>query len=96
MTPYQISRIRWQGIKIEIRYTPDWGGGYTAHLELQSIPKRTPLPVTETGYRSYFHPQGIVEEAGGAEAFVTAWLDHEARKPAWRAQQDAGRQLSLF
>jgi hypothetical protein len=32
-----------------------------------------------------------VAEHGGAVAFVTAWLDHEAARTAW-----GGAQLSLF
>ena len=50
-----------------------------------------PLPVTETGYRSHFIPAGTVAEHGGAVAFVTAWLEHEAARTGW-----SGAQLSLF
>ncbi|WP_254368252.1 hypothetical protein [Paracoccus sp. Z118] len=60
------------------------------HIEMRSE-GRTPLPVTETGYRSHFMSKGTVAEHGGAVAFVTAWLDHEAARTGWR-----GAQLSLF
>lgn len=93
----QIHRFLWQGIEIEATYWPSkWGT--TAHLEIRSIrPERAPLPITETGYRSHFHPCGTVE-ANGADvvAQVTAWLDEEAAKPAWRRYVGASRQLSLF
>jgi hypothetical protein len=100
------STIEWEGITIELRYEPDWLGmaakypneGYGhAHLELRSIaPSRSPLPVTETGYRSHFLPRGEVEATGGPAAYARAWLDQAAREPAWRRQQEAARQLSLF
>jgi hypothetical protein len=95
--PPQIHRFTWQGIEIEASYWPiKWG--ITAHLEIRSIhPERAPLPITETGYRSHFHPCGTVEANGGdVVAQVTAWLDEEAAKPAWRRYVEASRQLSLF
>jgi len=60
------------------------------HVELRTG-NGTPLPVTETGYRSHFMGKGNVAQHGGAVAFVTAWLDHEADRTGWR-----GAQLSLF
>ncbi|NCQ24430.1 MAG: hypothetical protein COW54_09970 [Rhodobacteraceae bacterium CG17_big_fil_post_rev_8_21_14_2_50_63_15] len=81
--------IVWRGIGIEITYTPKkWG--VTDHIELRTEGK-TPLPVTETGYRSEYFPLGSVAEYGDAAAFVTAWLDHEAARKGW-----GGAQLSLF
>jgi len=56
-------KIHWQGIDLEARYAPDkWG--FIAHLEIESInPPRSPLLMTETGYRSHFHPNGTIEDA---------------------------------
>ncbi len=93
----QTHRLTWQGIEIEATYWPrKWR--VTAHLEIRSIqPERAPLPITETGYLSHFHPRGTVEAAGGdVVAQVTAWLDEEAAKPGWRSRVEASRQLSLF
>ena len=53
--------LLWNGIRIEIRYCPSWSESYEcvyghplAHLEIETIdPARTPLPVTQTGYRSH-------------------------------------------
>lgn len=42
--------ITWRGIGIEITFTPEQFG-MVDHIELRSEGK-TPLPVTETGYRS--------------------------------------------
>ncbi|MBC7147463.1 MAG: hypothetical protein H5U24_19035 [Thioclava marina] len=81
--------IVWRGVQIEITVTPE-AFGMVDHIELRTE-SRAPLPVTETGYRSHFTHKGTVTDYGGAVAFVTAWLDHEAKRTGWR-----GAQLSLF
>lgn len=70
-------------------YTPE-KFGVVDHIELDSG-DRTPLPVTETGYRSHHVYTGTVAEYGSAVAYVTTWLDHEAQRTRWD-----GTQLSLF
>jgi hypothetical protein len=94
----QIHRFTWQGIEIEAGYTPCMWGGVIAHLEVRSIaPERAPLPITETGYRSHFHPCGTVEANGGdVAAQLVAWLDEEAPKPEWRQHAESSRQGELF
>jgi len=54
----------------------------TAHLEIQSVvPAGAKLLITETGYRSHFHPPGTIESRGGdVAAQDIAWLDKEASK----------------
>lgn len=81
--------ITWRGVKLEITFTPE-KFGLVDHIEIMAE-GRTPLPVTETGYRSHFIQARTVEHHGGAVAFVTAWLDHEAARTGW-----SGAQLSLF
>ncbi|MFP7673716.1 hypothetical protein ACG74X_10230 [Marivita sp. S0852] len=81
--------ITWRSIGLEITFTPE-KFGMTDHIELRTE-GRHPLPVTETGYRSHFMPSGTVEAHGGAVAFVTSWLEHEAKRTRW-----SGAQLSLF
>ena len=81
--------ITWRGIALEITFTPE-KFGLVDHIEIRAE-GRAPLPVTETGYRSHFIPAGTVTEHGGAVAFVTAWLEHEAARTGW-----SGAQLSLF
>lgn len=97
----QTHRIIWQGIAIKISYCPKWlvseilgdiDGYNIAHLEITAIkPKRAPLPITETGYKSHFCQHADIEQHGGAIEFVTAWLDHEAKRLGW-----SGAQLSLL
>lgn len=100
---HERTTIIWRGITIEIGYEADWLGlnakyGHAnAHLEIRAKhPERALLPVTDTGYRSYFHEPGTVEVLGGPEAFVIHWLDQEAKKTAWKKQEVTGQQLSLF
>lgn len=93
----QVHRLTWRGIQIEATYSPvKWGA--IAHLEIRSIePPSAPLPITETGYRSHFHPCGTVEaNDGDVVAQIRAWLDEEAAKPAWRRYAEASRQGELF
>jgi len=97
MTQPHIYRFQWEGIEIEAIYSPvKWG--VIAHLEIESIlPKRAPLPITETGYRSHFHPWGTIEAKGGdVVTQIIAWLDEEGAKPEWRAYAARSRQGELF
>ena len=93
----QIFRLLWQGIEIEIVYTPRrWS--VIDHLDIRSVrPERAPLPITSTGYKSHFVQPGTIEAPGGdVVAQVHAWLDEEAAKPDWLEQMEASRQTSLF
>lgn len=93
----QVHCFVWQNIQIEAVYTPRYCG-YIAHVEVRSInPPCAPLPITETGYLSHFHPCGVVEANGhGVVAQVIAWLDEEAAKPEWRRHVETSRQGQLF
>ncbi|MEO0667150.1 MAG: hypothetical protein AAFZ99_04490 [Pseudomonadota bacterium] len=89
------SQIVWRDVSIEITFHQRrWKSDFD-HIELHVEEGRI-IPVTETGYRSHFLPMGIVDEHGGPERFVQAWLDHEAEKPDWKKHEYASRQLSLF
>lgn len=102
--PKTVERFDWQGITVAVSYEADWmrmserhSQFATAHLEIEAVePRRQALPVTETGYRSHFVANGIVEQAGGPVAYAREWLDHAAKAPVWKRQQEASRQLSLF
>lgn len=100
--PYEIHRIEWNGIGIEVRYAPEWLAMHdtdcdVAHVEIEAVqPQRTPLPITETGYRSHFTSKATVESYGGPVAFAQAWIQAEAAKPAWQTRQASQRQMSLF
>jgi hypothetical protein len=101
---YHNHRLQWDGITIEIRYDPDWSPSYRqiygyplAHLEIEALdPVKSPLPMTETGYRSHFCAPADIDAEGGPVDFVRAWLDHDARSPTWIVAQEKRRQLTLF
>jgi hypothetical protein len=95
--PSETYRFHWHGITIEATYAPRMFNAI-AHLQIRSIaPDRAPLPVSGTGYRSYFHPMGTIEAHGGdVVAQVTAWLDEEATKSEWKALTERSRQGELF
>lgn len=88
----------WEGIEIELTYDAAAWGGVTAHLEVRSInPDCAPLPITETGYLSHYHPCGTVEENDGTLVDqVTAWLNAEAKSKRWQEHCENARQLTLF
>ncbi len=93
----QIYRFRWRGIEIEARYIPVQYNAI-AHLELESVdPVHEPLPMTETGYRSHYHPIGTIEASGyDVIGFVRAWLDDAAESPKWKQAELARRQGDFF
>lgn len=98
---YVVTRTNWRGIEIEIRWSPDYltydDQTRMAHLEVESIsPKRAPLPITETGYRSHFTTVEAVQTYMRPEDYVEAWLDDASRSQEWQAHEQSRRQLSLF
>jgi len=97
--PYTDHHIEWEGIAVLIKWCPRWYGASDyyeiAHLEIHAANK-TPLPITETGYRSHFIDKEAVEALGGPVAYARAWLDEAAASPEWKAKAQASRQLSLF
>ncbi len=101
---YQITRLEWHGISIEVRYCNNWSsafkeaGGHTlAHLEVTSVePERASLPITETGYRSHFTSADTINAAGGPVSFVRAALDDAAQDADWIRREAEARQMVLF
>lgn len=95
----QTYKIIWQNVVIEARYKPRDFNGSIAHLELKSInPPKARLPMTETGYRSHFHQAGLIENYydGDVIAFVTQWLNAEAKSKNWLDYIENSKQLALF
>lgn len=100
-TDYAIIHKNWNGIEIEIRWQSHYvhfeDNQWMAHLEVESVsPKRAPLPITETGYRSHFIHAEAVEREGGPEAYVDLWIAEMAGNAAWRETATASKQLALF
>lgn len=91
-----IIKIVWDGIAVEVSYRENYHRDIgLAHIELR-VEKGRIIPITETGYRSHFLHTCVVDEYGGPEAYVRAWLDNEAQSPEWNKRKDAARQMSFF
>jgi len=84
-------------VRVRITHSRDYLSLGHDHVEVESIrPKKTPLPITDTGYRSHFVKPLDLANNGGPVTLVTAWLDREARNPAWRKTQSQRAQGDLF
>lgn len=92
-----IYTIDWRGITVRITHHQDRFSCSFDHLEIESVaPDRAALPITETGYKSHFLHANELVSYGGPVAFVTAWLDLDAKSSAWLEVNLSSRQLSLF
>lgn len=90
----------WRGITLKISYEPHWLNSQAlvqpAHLQIESVaPIRAPLPITETGYRSWFTSPALVAETDGPVAFVLQLLEAAGGR-VWQQQEADRRQLDLF
>jgi antirestriction protein ArdC len=84
-------------VQIRITHERDYLGSGADHLTIESIaPAKAPFPLTDTGYLSHFIGAAELEAAGGAEAYVTAWLARESQSEKWRRKDQVQRQGSLF
>lgn len=97
MNPTTRETLNWRGRLIEVSLDDSDYPGSFEHLEVRTLePEGAPLPITETGYRSYYAPTGHVEDFGGAVAYVRLWLEQDAKGRKWAETEAAWRQLSLF
>ena len=86
-----------ESVRIRITHARDYLSSGNDHIEVESIaPKKAPLPITETGYRSHFMPALELVNAGGPVTFVTAWIEQEAKGKTWRKAAAAKAQGDLF
>ena len=89
--------LAWREWKLEVRQSfPSYAGKGRTHLEVRvKSPARAPIPITITGYCSHFIATDELAAAGGAVAFVTSWLDRDAKTKAWAKMEATWRQLEL-
>ena len=59
-------------------------------------PKKAPLPITETGYRSHFLDEELLKKAGGPVRFFLDWIEREATTKALAKAEFKWRQGDLF
>lgn len=104
MENYEISRITWDGIEIEIGFCRNWTKAFSkddefnvSHIEVRSLsPERAALPITGTGYRSIFINEPEVAEFSHPVDYVIAMLDDAAKSPEWQATREKAQQYTLF
>lgn len=88
--------LEWRGILISVTLEKQ---RFVDHLQIETLePFRAPLPITETGYRSHFISQDVVEQAGGPETYVSDWLEAvaAANGKTWLEREASLRQYALF
>ncbi len=86
-----------ESVRIRITHARDYLSSGSDHIEVESIaPKKSPLPITETGYRSHFIPALELMNAGGPVTFVTAWIEQQAKGKMWSKAAAAKVQGDLF
>lgn len=96
----QIIKKSWNGINIEIHYDPvyfKYGTDFClSHLDIYSE-NESPLPITETGYRSHFFEASELDGYADIWAYVLAWIEHEAKSNStWKIIEQDSKQLTLF
>ena len=86
-----------KSVRVRVTHSRDYLGQGQDHIEIESIvPKKAPLPITETGYRSHFVPPLELVNNGDPVTFVTAWLDRDAKGKDWQKRQAIRQQGDLF
>lgn len=84
-------------VTIRITHSRDYLASGSDHIEVESVsPKKAPLPITETGYRSQFLKSLELINAGGPVPFIEAWIAQEAKGKAWTKTAHARAQGDLF
>ncbi|MBL4583634.1 MAG: hypothetical protein JKX83_03355 [Pseudomonadales bacterium] len=101
----EVFNITWQGIEVEIvcrepaymnSHRKFYGCGMF-RIEIRSIsPKRAPLPITETGYKSIFMTEPELAKQGGSLKYVTSYIEQEAKSKKWQKNLENSRQFNLF
>ncbi len=66
-------KLVWRHATCRVRHTRNYISTSWSHIEIEVLtPKGAPLPITETGYKSHFLDEDILQAAGGPVAFFTA------------------------
>lgn len=92
-------RLIWHEYLIEeVSHTSDWCGQIGLHhVSITCLsPDRAALPFTDTGYKAHFLHGDNIMRAGGAVAYVKAWLNNGAKGADWIAKRESDRQRTHF
>jgi hypothetical protein len=95
--PATTHKLIWQHATCRVKHTPDYMSEGWSHIEISvQAPKGAPIPITRTGYLSHFLDEDELTAAGGPVAFVSAWIEREARSKDWARADFKWRQGDLF
>lgn len=90
-------KLVWRDVTCRVRHTPNYISKGWSHIEILVVsPKGAPLPITETGYRSHFLDEELLQTSGGAVAFFNDWIERESATKAWTKTDFKRRQGDLF
>jgi hypothetical protein len=93
-SPFRTHDLTWREISIEIIEKTNTKNRET-YIGVRVLkPRHVELPITTWGFTSKWLDSEEVSLAGGAVAYVTAWLEREAVRRKW--QYHNWRQLDLF
>lgn len=86
----------WRYLRCKAVETPDYLHRGQTMLELHVIaPRDTPCPLTTSGYRCCFLDTDELAAADGTVAYLTAWMDREARTKTYQRTEQLWRQGDL-
>ena len=87
----------WRHLRLKLEETPHYPSHGWTMLQLHVIAARdVPCPLTRTGYFAHFLDEIELAAAGGAVAFMTAWLDRDAALKPYKQAETRWRQGDLF
>lgn len=87
---YETFQLVWRERTVQVSYLANWLNSDVDHIELRCEER---LPVTETGYRSYFVPASSFAGEEDITACIIDWLDTAADT---KRHEEDRRQLKLF
>lgn len=91
------AKLVWRDVTCRVRHTPNYLSTGWSHIEITVVsPKKAPLPITETGYRSHFLDEELLKKVGGPVTFFVDWIEREAATKAWAKTDFKWRQGDLF
>ena len=90
---FETFSLVWCDHDIEISVQANWLNTGHWHIELRCTAR---LPVTETGYRSHFVPDGMFSGQDDVRMYVLDWLETAAGDPSWTCYVEDSKQLKLF
>jgi len=87
----------WRHLRCKVVETRHYLSHGWTMLQLEVVAARdTPCPITATGYLAHFIDEDELAAAGGAVAFLSAWLDRAAATKAYQTAEFRWRQGDLF